>query len=257
MSFAVPAETYDRFMGRYSRRVAPAFARFAGIEAGMRVLDVGCGPGALTGVLAGLVGAPQVAAADPSPGFAAACAARVPGADVRETRAEALPWADATFDAALAQLVVGFMADPEAGVREMARVVAPGATVAACTWDSAGAMRMLDLFWAAALALDPAAPAEAGRVRFGARDELHELWSGAGLADVEVQPLDVLAGYEDFDDFWEPLTGGVGPAGEWCASLAPDAQVALREECRRRLGDPQGPFELPARSWAARGRRPA
>jgi SAM-dependent methyltransferase len=257
MSFSVPAESYDDFMGRYSQPLAPLLVGLAGVESGMRVVDVGCGPGALTQTLAGLVGPDHVAAADPSAGFAAACASRVPGADVREAPAEALPWADGAFDAALAQLVLHFMADPVEGLREMQRVVKPGAVVAGCTWDTSGRMTMLGTFWAAALALDPSAPAETGRERLGKPGELLEVGTAAGLDDIAVEPLDVSVAYRDFDDFWNPFTRGVGPTGAYCASLDPSAQHELREETRQRLGSPESGFELSARSWALRGRRRA
>jgi SAM-dependent methyltransferase len=256
MSFEGPAEGYDSFMGRYARPLAPLFAELAGVDPGMRVLDVGSGPGALTEILAGLVGPDHVAAAEPSPSFAAACAARVPDADLREAPAEDLPWEDGTFDAALAQLVLHFMTDPPAGLREMQRVVKPGAVVAGCTWDTAGRMTMLGTFWEAALALDPSAPAERGSTRLGRPEELRELGISAGLDAVSVEPLDVSVTYRDFHDFWDPFTAGVGPAGAYCASLDPAAQTALGEECRRRLGNPDAAFELPARAWALRGRRP-
>src|SRR4051794_2171286 len=125
MGFAVTADAYDRFMGRFSERLAPVFADFAGVAAGMRVVDVGCGPGALTVVLAERLGAGSVAAADPAPLFAEACRARVPGADVRQAPAEQLPFEDAAYDAALAQLVVSFMRDADAGLAQMRRVLRP------------------------------------------------------------------------------------------------------------------------------------
>ena len=256
MSFEGPAENYDRFVGRYARPLSVLFASHAGIEPGMRVLDVGSGPGALTETLAGLVGPDHVAAAEPSPSFAEACAARVPEADVREAAAEDLPWEDGTFDAAVAQLVLHFMKDPLAGLREMQRVVKPGAVVAGCTWDTSGRMTMLGTFWEAALALDPSAPAETGRARLGKPEELRELGTAAGLDDMSVEPLDVSVTYQEFDEYWEPFTAGVGPTGAYCVSLDPPAQEALREECRRRLGDPKFPFELPGRAWALMGRRP-
>jgi SAM-dependent methyltransferase len=256
VSFTGPAEGYDRFVGRYARPLAPLFAGLAGVEPGMRVLDVGSGPGALTEILAGLVGADHVAAAEPSPSFAAACRARVPEADVREAPAEDLPWEDGTFDAAVAQLVLHFMTDPVTGLSEMQRVVKPGAVVAGCTWDTAGRMTLLGTFWEAALALDPSAPAERGPARLGRPEELRELGDSAGLDEVSVEPLDVSVTYRDFNDFWDPFTAGVGPTGAYCVSLDPAAQDALREECRRRLGNPESPFELPARAWALRGRRP-
>jgi SAM-dependent methyltransferase len=254
MTFAAPADSYDRYMGRYSRRLAPLFADFADARAGMRALDVGCGPGALTECLAKLLGAERVAAADPSEPFVEACAQRVPGADVRRASAETVPWADDSFDAVLSQLVVNFMDDSARGVREMLRVARKGGVVAACTWDYAEGMEMLATFWDAAVALDPAAPAESKRMRFGKPDELRGLWLDAGLDDVSIDAMEVTERYESFVDYWNPFTAGVGPGGAYCASLSPGAQEALRDECRRSLGDPAGAFELQARAWAVRGR---
>jgi SAM-dependent methyltransferase len=192
-------------------------------------------------------------AADPSAPLVAACAERIPGADVRVARAESLPWPDGSVDAALAQLVVNFLKDPAAGIEEMRRVVRPGGVVAACTWDYSNGMRMLRTFWEAALALDPDAPDEGRTMRYQDPNELAALWRDAGLEEVETAPLDVEAEYVDFADFWEPFLSGAAPGGA-CASLSPERRDDLREECRRRLDDPSGPFTLTARAWAVRGR---
>jgi SAM-dependent methyltransferase len=253
MSFVVAADAYDRFMGRYSRELAPRLIEFAGIEAGMRVLDVGCGPGALTERLAERVGSERVSAADPSEPFVAACAERVPGADVRQAPAEQLPWADGGFDAALAQLVVNFLADPHAGVAEMRRVVRPGAVVGACTWDYGDGMQMLRLFWDAARTLAADAPDEGRTMRYRSSEELEELWRGAGFGDVETGLLAIDTTYSDFDEFWLPLTLGVGPAGSYCASLEPQQREALRDELFVSLGSPVESFTLSAQAWAVRG----
>jgi SAM-dependent methyltransferase len=254
MSFAVSADAYDRFMGRYSRELAPQLADFAGVRPGLRALDVGCGAGALTDELARRLGPDAVAAADPSETLVGACRERVAGADVRVAPAERLPWPDETFDVALAQLVVNFMTDARAGVSEMARVVHAGGTVAACTWDYAAGMTMLRKFWDAALALDPEAPDERD-MPFTQPDELAGLWRDAGLAEVTTSALEVEAAYSGFDDYWEPFLGGVGPGGAYCASLDPECRSALERECRSRLGDPAGSFTLSARAWAVGGRR--
>jgi SAM-dependent methyltransferase len=251
VSFAAPAEDYDRFMGRYTPSLAAALADAAGVEAGMRVLDVGCGPGGLAEVLAARVGGAQVAAVDPAPQFAETCRARVPEADVRTGEAEALPWADATFDAALSSLVIAFMREPDLGVREMARVTRPGGTVALCMWDLAeGGMTMLRTFWQAVGRVSPGQEGERARAGTAPGDIARRL-RAAGLEDVQDGALDARAEYAGFEDFWEPFTLAVGPAGEWLAQAPPQQQAEIRERCREAL--PDGPFALDARAWFARG----
>jgi SAM-dependent methyltransferase len=253
MTFEVSADAYDRYMGRYSRLLAPLLVDFAGVQPGQHVLDVGCGPGALTSELALRLGADKVAAVDPSGGFARACADRVPGADVRIAPAERLPWPDSAFDAALSQLVVSFLQDAHGAVHEMRRVLDTGGILAACTWDYGGEMQMLRTFWDAALALDPAAPDEARVLDYANPDSLQGLWRRAGLRDVETSPLVVHADYPDFEDYWQPFLTGTGPGGKYCVSLDARRQAALHDECSRRLGDPHGAFTLAARAWAVRG----
>src|SRR5688572_14521655 len=184
MEFTAAAEKYDRFMGRYTSSLAADFAEAAGVAGGMRVLDVGCGPGGLTEELARRVGADNVAAIDPAPQFAAACQTRHPGADVREGVAEALPWDDDSFDVTLCSLVVAFMKDADQGVREMRRVTRAGGTVAACMWDIAGGgMTMLKTFWDAAGSVDPSAAGEQRRPGV-TQGDLGDRFRRAGLQDV-------------------------------------------------------------------------
>ena len=251
MQFAAPAEHYDRFMGRYATALAPALADAAGVTAGMRLLDVGCGPGALTVELSARVGARNVAAIDPAPQFAAMCAQRNPGADVREGIAEELPWADGSFDATLACLVIAFMRDPDTGVREMVRVTRPGGTVAACMWDIAtGGMTMLATFWSAVREVAPEAEGELRRAGT-AEGDIADRFRRAGLQDVVDGALAARADYTGFDDFWEPFTFAVGPSGQYLRSLPAEQQDRVREGCRAKL--PDGPFSLDARAWYARG----
>ena len=251
MSFEVTADAYMRFMGQYSEPLAPRFADLAGIHDGQRVLDVGCGPGALTAELVNRVGAASVSAVEPSASFAAAVRQRLPGVEVRESAAEQLPFPDGTFDAALAQLVIHFMADPVQGLREMRRVTSPGGTVAACVWDHAGGRGPLAAFWSAVRELDPAAEDESGLA--GVREgHLAELFSQAGLDRTSVTTLTVRIRHASFDHWWQPFTLGVGPAGGYVASLAPDRRAELREQCRRLL--PAGPVEITAAAWAVSGR---
>ena len=248
----MPADAYDRFMGRYSVPLAPLFADFAGIAAGQRVLDVGCGPGALVAELVERVGTASVSAVDPSESFVEAVRERHPDVEVRQATAEALPFPDDVFDASLAQLVVHFMTDPVAGLAEMARVTRGGDVVAACVWDHAtGGRGPLSLFWEAARELEPDLEGEQPLAGTSEGD-LARLLEAAGLEDVEDTALTVRVQHETFEDWWEPYTLGVGPAGVYVAGLDPERREWLREGCRAHLPTP--PFELEIRAWAARGR---
>jgi SAM-dependent methyltransferase len=250
MSFDVAADAYDRFMGRYSRLLSAQLADLATVRQGQRVIDVGCGTGALTGELVVRLGSTQVAAVDPSASFVAATQARYPGVDVRRANAEALPFLDGTFDAALAQLVVHFMADPVAGIAEMRRATRSDGVVAACVWDHAGSQGPLRLFWDAARALNPDLDDESGRpgTRAG---HLASLFGEAGLREVQESVLTVQVEHPTFDAWWEPFTHGVGPAGAYLGSLEPNRRLELRAECRRRV--PSEPFVISAAAWASRG----
>src|SRR5437764_5977716 len=239
-------------MGRYSEPLAPRFADFARVAPGQRVLDVGCGPGALTGELVRRLGADAVVAVDPSESFVAAARARNPGVEIQLASAEQLPFPDGTFDAALAQLVVHFMTDPVAGLREMARVTRPGGVAAACVWDHAGGGGPLSPFWDAVHELDPAAPDESQRAG-SRRGQLLELFEAAGLDDVQGTTVATTVAHSTFEEWWEPYTLGVGPAGAYVAELAPARRAELRELCRERF--PAPPFEITARALAAAGIR--
>jgi SAM-dependent methyltransferase len=237
---------YDKFMGRFSVRLAPLFADFAGVSSGSRVLDVGAGTGALTAEL--LRRDATVAAMDPSPQFVATLKARFPGVDAREAGAEDLPWPDASFDAVLAQLVIAFMADAPAGVAEMRRVVKPGGVVAVCMWDRER-MELLHAVNQVQAVVDPGRSADVGPFR-DANSIKELLGDGA-----EVELLVVDAEYADFAEFWAALTGGVGPAGAWVASLDDERRAQAREELLRVLGEPSGAFTLTGKAWAGRVER--
>jgi SAM-dependent methyltransferase len=250
MSFAVAPEAYDRFMGIHSAQLSAQLADLAGVRAGQRVLDVGCGPGALTAELVERLGADAVAAIDPSEPFVAAARERHPGVDVRLAAADAIPFEDGAFDAALAQLVVHFMPDPVAGLREMARVTRPAGVVVACVWDHAGERSPPSPFWRGLHEVEPGVPDE-GELPGAREGHLLRLFDSARLDGVEGAVLETRVAYASFDEWWEPFTFGVGPAGGALRALDADRQDAVREACRRVLGD--GPFELRSAAWAARG----
>jgi SAM-dependent methyltransferase len=258
-TFLHGADVYDRHIGRYGRELALELIKFADVHPGQQVLDVGCGPGALTRQLAALLGgADQVAAIDPSLAFVHACRDRLPGVHAEVAAAEALPFADGIFDRTLAQLVVNFMTDAEAGIREMCRVTHSGGVVAAAVWDYSGQMTLLRRFWDSVTSLDPsAADLDEGRsMPYCTPDELEALWKGAGLEQVTISDVVVTAGYEGFEDLWEPLVHGVAPSGAYVASLPPVRQAELKADFQQRLGAGDAPFRLGARAWLAMGRVP-
>jgi SAM-dependent methyltransferase len=246
--FNVSDTAYDNFMGRFSMRLAPVFADFVGIEAGQRVLDVGAGTGALTAEL--VKRGADASAADPSPPFVAALRERFPDIGVHEAAAEKLPWPDEVFDAALAQLVLTFMRDAPAGFAEMQRVVRSGGVVAACMWDREG-MEMLAAINRTQQALDSSRPTSEQLTNFRSREEIESLF-GPG---VEMELLEVEAGYAGFAELWDSVVDGAGPAGVWAASLDDAQRAQAREELHRQVGEPAGAFTLAARAWAARVER--
>ena len=257
-TFLHGADVYDRHIGRYGRELAQELIRFADVHAGQQILDVGCGPGALTRQLVMAVGADKVSAIDPSPSFVQACEDRLPGVRAQVGAAETLPFANGVFDRTLAQLVVNFMTDAEAGLREMRRVTKSGGIVAAAVWDYAGQMTLLRQFWDSVTALDPAAADldEGHSMRYCTPEELEVLWTGAGLNHVGISDVVVTAGYEGFEDLWEPLEFGVAPSGAYVASLEPDQRAKLKADFQHRLGAGKKPFRLGARAWLATGRVP-
>jgi SAM-dependent methyltransferase len=251
MGFEVAGEAYDRFIGRYARALAPRFADFAGVGEGP-ALDVGCGPGALLAELASRLGADRVSGVDPSAAFVAASRARVPGADVRLASGEALPFEDASFTAALAQLVIAFVKDADRVAAEMRRVVRPGGAVAFSMFAHDG-FDLVRIYWTAALRFDRAAPDDA-RLPFRRLPELVGLCERAGLGEVATAELPLEAAYAGFEDLWAPFSFGIGPTGEHLKAQPPERQAELREACFELLGRPAGPFTLKARVLAVRGR---
>lgn len=251
MGFEVAADAYGRFMGIFSEPLAKEFTEYAGIRPGQRVLDVGCGPGALTAQLIDVVGVADVVAVDPSESFRRAVLERFPDLDVRAAGAETLPFDDQSFDAALAQLVVHFMTDPVAGLREMGRVTKPGGVVAATVWNHASGRGPLSPFWAGVNDVDKDAGGE-GTLAGVREGDLAALFTEAGYRDVDAGTLTVRAQFASFEQWWEPYTLGVGPAGDYIAKLSPERRDEVKAACFYRL--PPAPFEIEAISWTVRAR---
>ena len=251
MTFEVAGDAYDRFMGRYSRPLAAGFADWLEVSAGQRAVDVGCGPGALTGVLVERLGADRVRAVDPSAPFVDACRERFPGVDVRLGVAEALPFEDDAFDVAGACLVVHFMSDPVAGVGEMRRVTRPGGWVGATVWDLLAHRTPMSVIREVLVELR-SEPDGDDEVPVGSASGLEGVLDASGLGDVEVVEMAVTVSHPTFEEWWEPFQHGVGPIGETIAALDPGVRVSLEEALRARLGE--GPFEMTGTAFAGRGR---
>ena len=251
---------YERYVGRWSRRVAPELLESLGVPPGKRWLDVGCGTGALTEAILETAAPREVVGIDPSGGFVEYARGHVRDGRARFLSADAreLPFADGAFDAVVSALVLNFVPEPERAVAEMARVTAAAGAVGAYVWDYADAMEVIRRFWEAAAALDPdAAELDEGRRFPLCRPEpLEQLFRGAGLRDVEVRPIDAAARFVDFEDYWLPFLGGQGPAGAYAVALPDERRAELREALREALPfEPDGSIRLVARAWAVRGRR--
>lgn len=256
------ATAYERLMGRWSERLAPMFLDFARVPESSRILDVGCGTGALVHEVARRSGTSTIVGIDPSTPFIDYARQRFTGSrftfDCGD--AMALPYPDASFDCSLSLLVFMFIPQPEKAAGEMRRVTRPGGAVAACVWDSGGGgMEMARIFWEEAGKLDPgAATAPERTVHCNRAGELTKVWRAAGLEDVEEVPLEIRTEFSGFDDYWVPYNSGVGPQGVYTDKLSAERREALRKNLRiRLLGDrPDGPISLRARAWAVRGTVP-
>lgn len=252
------AEAYERFMGRWSKRLATLFMDFAGVEEGDRVLDVGCGTGALALAVAAAMWRSEVVGVDPSAPYVDYARSRTADPRIRFEvgDAQGLPFPDASFDKCLAMLVISLIPDARRAVDEMRRVTRPGGQVASCVWDHGGGMTMLRAFWDAAVALDPAAePQHQRHMPYCRSGELTALWTSAGLEQVEESSLEITQDFASFEDFWSPFLGGQGRTSSYVLSLPPDRQRALRERLRADLlgSKLDGPFTLSARAWAVCG----
>lgn len=247
---------YERYVGRWSRRVAPLFLAWLRVPAGRRWVDIGCGTGALCAAILDRCSPSSVAGVEPSEGFLATAKDNLAGrAALHQGSATAIPLQDASADAVVSGLVLNFVADTKGALAEMSRVARDGGTIGAYVWDYAGKMELMRHFWDAAVALD----ADAAKLDEGPRfplcrpEALAAHFTGAGLKDVEVTSIDIPTVFEGFDDYWQPFLGGQGPAPAYAMSLGESARARLRERIRERLpARADGSIALTARAWAAR-----
>jgi SAM-dependent methyltransferase len=252
------SDAYERFMGRWSRRLAPQFVKFASVAGSDCVLDVGSGTGALSMSIIEAVPSVRVTAVDPSRAYVRSAQEQAPGRRMRLVvgDAQALPLADASFDKTLSLLVMSFVPNHERALREMIRVTRPDGAVAAAVWDYGDGMEMLRAFWDGAVSLDSAIAARDERhLPLCKQGELAALWRAHDLQDVEERPITIELTFSSFDDYWVPFLGGQGPAGAYAASLPEAARGALESALRKRLlgGRSEGGFTLRARAWAVKG----
>jgi len=253
-------ELYEPYVGRWSRRTALEFVRWLDLPDGLRWLDVGCGTGALTGVVLRETSPAAVTGIDPSPGYIAYAQETTKDDRVRFEVGDAakLPFPDSSFDVVVSGLVLNFIPEPLEAVAEMAHVADVSGTMAAYVWDYAGEMQLMRHFWDAAVALDPGATRldEGRRFPICQPGPLTDLFTSAGLRGVEVRAIDIPTVFHSFDDYWSPFLGGQGPAPGYVMSLAEQDRVALREHVRATLPFAQdGSIPLIARAWAVQGRR--
>lgn len=254
------AEAYERFMGRWSARLALPYLDFVRLREGSRLVDVGCGTGAIAEALASANTFVSVLGIDPADGFVGYCRDRFPNPrfSFEQGNALELAYPDASFDAAVSLLVLMLIPDPRKATAEMRRVTKPGGIVSACTWDGAG-MEMSAIIWEEALKLDPSVAGKAERPKHcNAKGQLAALWQEAGLEGVEETMIEMRTDFDSFDDYWAPYLEGVGPTGGYVAALPSDRREALASALKRRfLGEkPDGPISLGAKAWAVRGRVP-
>ena len=251
---------YEQYVGRWSRLVAPLFLSWLNVPAGRRWLDVGCGTGALCAAILDRCSPSLVAGVEPSEGFLKTARENLGSrADLRLGNAAAIPLGDASVDVVVSGLVLNFVPEQPAAMREMARVADKGGTIAAYVWDYAGKMELMRHFWDAAVELDPQAAKldEGPRFPLCRPEALEKLFAGAGLQDIQVRAIDIPTPFADFDDYWRPFLGGQGPAPAYAMSLGETARARLRDRIKERLAAREdGSIQLIARAWAVRATRP-
>jgi SAM-dependent methyltransferase len=218
---------------------------------------LGCGTGALCAAILDRCSPSSATGVEPSEGFLKTAKENLAErAALHQGNATAIPLGDASVDVVVSGLVLNFVPDQPAALKEMARVTASKGTIAAYVWDYAGKMELMRHFWDAAVALDPGAAKldEGPRFPLCRPEALEQLFNGAGLKGVETKAIDIPTSFENFDDYWNPFLGGQGPAPAYAMSLDETARARLRDRIKKRLPiSKNGSISLAARAWAVRG----
>jgi ubiquinone/menaquinone biosynthesis C-methylase UbiE len=251
-------DSYDRYMGRWSRLIAPRFLAWIDPPRDKEWLEVGCGTGALSKAILDQCAPRRLTAIEPSEGFLAQARHNVPDprAEFRPGDAQDLPIEADSQDVVVSALVLNFVPDRLRALSEMRRVARRGATIAFYVWDyPAGGIQFMRAFWTAAATLDPRASdlTEDKRFPFCTQERLTELAREAGLASVESTSLEAPTVFTNFEDYWQPFTLGAGPAPGYCTSLDPEARQRLRKQLETMLPrEPDGSIHLKVRAWGVR-----
>ncbi|TGD61672.1 class I SAM-dependent methyltransferase [Tabrizicola sp. WMC-M-20] len=252
---------YERFIGRWSRRVADRIVETVPMPGDGPVLDVGCGTGSVTAALAARYAGRAIVGVDVAEPYLAFARARTDqtGVEFQRMDALALDFPDATFDAAVALIALNFMSDPLLAAREMARVVRPGGRLVVAAWDFRGGLVYQRLLWDTAAGIDPVAAATRDKIfanPLAKPDGMTDLLRAAGLTDVERRSETIRMDFANFDDYWQPLLGGQGPVGGYVAALEPELRDRVSEAVRKAFlsGDVDGPRSLTATAWVVTAR---
>jgi len=249
-------QSYDQYMGRWSKKIAAKYLDWLDAPPDADWLEIGCGTGALTSAILAKAAPRSIVATDASADFVAYARSQIsdPRATFETAKAQKLGLNSASRDVVTSALVLNFLPDKTAALKEMRRVLRPGGVLSFYVWDyPGGGIGFIDAFWKAAAKVDPKAAElnEGARFPFCTEAGLEEICKQAGLSGIAISLIEIETEFEDFDAFWMPFTLGAGPAPGYCMSLPADRRAALMDQLKHEIGE-AGPVRMPARAWAVR-----
>lgn len=252
-------QSYEQYMGRWSRQIATKFLKWLDAPSGAGWLDLGCGTGALSQAVLDNCSPASIIGIDPSKDFIAHARNAISDhkASFKVADAENLPLNDTSIDIVSSALALNFVPDRKKALQEMFRVCRKDGLISFYVWDyPGGGMGFIDAFWRAAAELDPAAQEldEGTRFPFCTQIGLQKLCDEAGLSDAAVMPIEISTEFPSFEDFWQPFALGAGPAPGYYVGLDADQQVELHEILARNIGAVE-PISFVARAWAVKWAR--